>query len=249
MISFLNLGSGSKGNATLIYNDDTLILVDVGLSLKVVQSGLDAIGRKLRDINAIFITHDHTDHICGLSRLFGVAPIYAGKRTIGCDHCSLTPRRHVSIGSFEVTCLKTSHDAPDSVGYLLKDSQQSLLYMTDTGVVPKTSLPFMKNCDYYIFESNHDLDMLMASRRPMFLKERIAGRLGHLSNRDSASILSSVIGPKTKGIYLAHLSEECNNPGVALKTYREVFAEAGISLPDGVIRILKQWEWTFGGAS
>ncbi|MBP5694230.1 MAG: hypothetical protein J6X03_02095 [Bacilli bacterium] len=122
-----------------------------------------------------------------------------------------------------MTPLKTSHDAINPCGFLIENDGEKLIYMTDTGTIPKKSLKYMVNADYYFIESNHDLDMLNNSGRPRFLINRIAGSYGHLSNEDSAYYMSGLVGPKTKKIILAHLSEECNTEELALKTYKYIF--------------------------
>lgn len=247
MIRFLNLASGSKGNATLLYNEDTLLLIDMGVSRKLLSEGLAKIGKTVGDIAAIFITHEHSDHIKGLSFIHEAIPLYAGEKTFEKGHYILKPLDELDVGSFHVVTLETSHDAASPLGFLFVSGEEKFLYMTDTGYVPETSLPFMKECDYYLFESNYDHKMLMSSKRPLLLKQRIAGDCGHLSNVDSALTLSYLIGPKTKKIYLAHISEECNTPELALSSYAKVFQKKHISFPKECIIPLKQWEMTEGG--
>lgn len=247
MISFLNLASGSKGNATLLFNENTLLLVDMGVSRKLLEEGLSRLGKGVSDIAAIFITHEHSDHIKGLETLHEDIPLFAGEKTFEKAHRSVKSLEKVSVGSFEILPLSTSHDARSPFGFLFSSGGERLLYMTDTGVVPDEDLPYMADCDYYVFESNYDHKMLMHSNRPLLLKQRIAGETGHLSNVDSALTLSSLLGPKTKGIYLAHLSEECNTPEIALSSYQKIFRKKEISFPAERIVPLKQWEMTFGG--
>ena len=122
-----------------------------------------------------------------------------------------------------------------------------LAYITDTGVILKKNLPLLKDCDYYVFESNHDKTMLLSSSRPIQLKKRILGKKGHLSNEQAGEYLSSLIGPKTKKIYLAHLSEECNTPEIALETIHRVFQKNGISFPIEDVVPLKQHRLIEGG--
>lgn len=247
MISFLNIGSGSKGNATLIYNEDSLILVDMGLPRSSLKAALDEINRPIEDILGVLITHNHDDHIRNLKTLHNSYPIYAGKEAILDEHIGVNPTDSFSIGSFDIIPLRTSHDAPDSFGYLFISGDERLLYMTDTGRIPNEDLPYMKDCDYYILESNYDVWMLMHSKRPIYLKRRIKGDYGHLSNKESALHMSSLIGEHTKKIYLAHLSEECNTAEKAKKTYKKIFKEKGVTFSIDNIITLKQHEMTFGG--
>ena len=149
--------------------------------------------------------------------------------------------KEYTFGSFKVIPLKTSHDAINPCGYIFEDKDEKLVYMTDTGKILKKSLALMNNADYYFIESNHDLDMLYNSGRPQSLINRIAGIKGHLSNEDSAYYMSGLIGPKTKKIMLAHLSEDCNTEKVTLETYRRVFKLKNVDYK-GEIKCAKQRE-------
>ena len=141
--------------------------------------------------------------------------------------------------------LQTSHDAVDPFGFAILNGSEKLVYMTDTGFIPEGDLPYMENADHYIIESNHDEKMLLASSRPPFLKKRIKGKKGHLSNKQAALGIAKIIGDRTKSITLAHLSEECNTPSLALKTWRDIFEKKGLSLCK--ISYASQTECLFGG--
>jgi phosphoribosyl 1,2-cyclic phosphodiesterase len=247
MIRFLILGSGSKGNATLVYDEDTLFQIDMGVPFKRVVSGLKAIERNLSDVTGVLITHEHIDHVGTLGTLPSFIPTYAPLGTLAHPSRLVMPEEPFPLGSFYITPIALSHDAANTVGFIITHQNEKLVYVTDTGFIPEPALPYMKNGTYYIIESNHDLKMLMHSQRPLSLKLRIKGDLGHLSNRDSADYLSGLVSSETKGIYLAHLSEECNTPELALKTYEEVFREHGLNPDDYSIRCAKQWESLLGG--
>lgn len=246
MIRFINIGSGSKGNATLIYNHDTLIQVDMGVPLYRLKEGLERIGKSVEDIKGVFITHDHSDHI-GTIQTIKKIPTYTAFGNLPFIDCIVEPFEELEIGSFRVKVLKTSHDATNPIGFIFSDDEQSMLYMTDTGYIPEESLGCMKNCDYYIIESNHDIVMLKRSHRPKLLKDRILSDHGHLSNVDSASYIAGLIGENTKCIYLAHLSEECNTEEKAINTYCKTFDKLGVEYPVTKIIPLKQWEMVEGG--
>lgn len=247
MISFLILGSGSKGNATLVYDENTLFQIDMGLPLKRVKEGLSSIDRSLSDIQGILITHEHCDHISTLCRLPSSIPVYAGEGTLNDHYHIIEPEIPFAIGDFLVFPLSTSHDATNPMGFLISHNGEKLVYITDTGFVPACDLPFVADADYYVFESNHDYRMLMASNRPAMLKRRIHSDHGHLSNAASASYLSRLAGADTKGIYLAHLSEECNTPEKALEAYRRAFAKKHKDLAKIELVCAKQWESVRGG--
>ena len=246
MISFVVVGSGSKGNATLLFNEETLIQIDMGLPMRRITAALESIKKNKSDLQGILITHEHTDHIKNLSMYKGKVPIYASKGTIDYFDHEVVPFDSFEIGTLSVIPFMTSHDAANPVGYVIISGKTKLVYLTDSGYVPEESLDYLKDADYYIMESNHDLKMLMKSNRPAVLKRRIKGDEGHLSNVDSAIYLSELVGPKTKEIYLAHLSEECNLPELALEAYRKTFKKKEVPYDINII-CLKQNEAVRGG--
>ena len=247
MIKFINIGSGSKGNGTLFYNDKDLILVDYGLTLETLNNALSLINKTINDIEAVFITHDHSDHIKSLIYLPDEMPVYAGLSPLIKHQYTVIKERHpITVGSFTVMPCRTSHDASYPLGFIISDEDTKFGYVTDTGRLTKTTIKALSNCDYYIFEANHDPQMLSFSNRPLRLINRIRSIKGHLNNENSAKYLLKIIGPHTKKVYLAHLSEECNTPALALETEKEVFRKAGVEIPDNFFACLKQWEMTKG---
>ena len=246
MISFVVVGSGSKGNATLLFDEETLIQIDMGLPMRRITAALESINKNKSDLQGILITHEHTDHIKNLSMYKGKVPIYASKGTIDYFDHEVVPFDSFEIGTLSVIPFMTSHDAANPVGYVVISGKTKLVYLTDSGYIPEESLDYLKDADYYIMESNHDLKMLMKSNRPAVLKRRIKGDEGHLSNVDSAIYLSELVGPKTKEIYLAHLSEECNLPELALEAYRKTFKKKEVPYDIDII-CLKQNETVRGG--
>lgn len=247
MIKFAIVGSGSKGNATLVFDEDSIFQIDMGISLKRVESALSEIKRKKSDLLGILFTHNHSDHISTLKYFHGRVETFSSENTLECPDDILLPYQPFSLGSFTITPLKTSHDAPNPVGFLVQSGNEKLVYMTDTGFIPEESLPYMRGADYYIIESNHDYKMLLHSSRPASLKHRIHSDFGHLSNSDSASYLADLVSDKTKGIYLAHLSEECNTPELALASYEKIFKRHGLKPEEYGIICAKQYECVFGG--
>ena len=246
MISFVVVGSGSKGNATLLFDEETLIQIDMGLPMRRITAALESIKKNKSDLQGILITHEHTDHIKNLSMYKGKVPIYASKGTVDYFDHEVVPFDSFEIGTLSIIPFMTSHDAANPVGYVIISGKTKLVYLTDSGYVPEESLDYLKDADYYIMESNHDLKMLMKSNRPAVLKRRIKGDEGHLSNIDSAIYLSELVGPKTKEIYLAHLSEECNLPERALEAYRKTFKKKEVPYDINSI-CLKQNEAVRGG--
>jgi phosphoribosyl 1,2-cyclic phosphodiesterase len=153
----------------------------------------------------------------------------------------------VEINTLLIKPLNTSHDATNPCGYLIKDNDETLVYITDTGYIKEDTLSICKNPTYLILESNHDISMLIKSNRPARLKSRIMSDVGHLCNEDSAIFATYIIGSKTKEIVLAHLSEECNTEDKALKAYNKVFKKMKVSLNQIRIRCAKQYSTLLGG--
>ena len=222
------ISSGSKGNASLVINHQTVILIDMGITLQRLEEGLQEVKLNIKDISAAIFTHNHSDHIKGIQFL-SPKIMYALEGTLP---SSLSHIVHLfesfTIGDFTITPFKTSHDANNPCGYILEADGEKLVYMTDTGVFCPESLPYVKNPTYLIIESNHDIKMLLHTNRTYELKSRIMSNCGHLCNEDSAIAACEIIGPQTKEIVLAHLSEEANTPELALSAYHSVFQYFGI---------------------
>lgn len=227
-LRFSTLFSGSSGNAIYIESDNSRILVDAGLSGIKVQQALESIGRDASDLDAILVTHEHRDHICSvgiLSRRFNL-PVYASKATwdvmegnlgrIAADNrILLQSDDELQLGDLAVEYFNTSHDAADPCGFIFSSGGQMMGLLTDTGCVTPDMDRLLGKCDTLIIESNHDIEMLMSGPYPFYLKERIRGRQGHLSNEDTCEALKKYISVNTHRVVLAHLSEENNRPYLA----------------------------------
>ena len=241
------IASGSKGNATIVVSHQTVLLIDMGITLKRLEEGLQEINLKVSDINGALFTHDHTDHIAGL-KFISPKIMYALVGTLPSSSSHIVDLEEpFRIGDFEITPIKTSHDATNPCAYYLKDDEESLFYMTDTGVFLEECLPIIKNPTYLIIESNHDIRMLLNTNRTFELKNRIMSEKGHLCNEDSAVAAISIIGDNTKEIVLAHLSEEANTPETALEAYAKIFAHFHINKDQYLIRCANQWTSLTGG--
>lgn len=244
---YIVIESGSKGNATLVMNKGRILLIDMGISLKVLKSALADMNKKLLDIDALLLTHSHSDHICGVKYLDPL-PIYCTNETYDSMNCvEIKPFKEFDVSCFKITPLKTSHDALNSVGFKIECENETLVYITDTGMIPSKTLKLINDADYYIIESNHNVKMLRKSKRPELLKLRILSDKGHLSNEDSAHYMTNLVGNKTKEITLAHLSEECNTPELAIEAYKKVFEKSKINLDKINLRCAKQYECLCGG--
>ena len=219
MMRFYLFASGSKGNCCVISNQNATIVIDCGTNKKYLNQCFRQVEVTPTEIDALLITHSHTDHISAIS-LFKEIKTYSMKELNENTHF-VTPYERFYIKDFMIEVLPMSHDSDDCVGYVIHTQNEKLVYVTDTGYVREDVKAYIQNADYYIFESNHDLEMLMDTKRPLYLKQRIAGDCGHLCNEVSAGILSDVIGEKTKEIVLAHISEEANTPQQALCVLNE----------------------------
>ena len=235
--------SGSKGNCTLISSKGRYLLIDMGISHKKLRSKLEEVNVNIVNINHVLVTHGHSDHIQGID-MFDKEQIYATYDTFQDIPLAnqLTPYQNYRINGFDVLVLPTSHDIDGSVGFLISDGEETLAYITDTGYLYEKVVDLIKDASYYIFESNHNVKMLIETNRPQTLKKRIMGDYGHLSNEDSANYLCDIIGNNTKEIVLAHLSEEANNHEQALCDLIKVFKKRGVDVDKYLIRCASQKE-------
>lgn len=240
--------SGSKGNCFLLQDENTNIVVDCGTTKRYLTSCFEDRGLAFEEIDALLITHEHSDHISQLKLFVGV-PIYAPLE-LSLPTIRVKPPKTFQIEHVTIRPLALSHDAEATVGYVFETWEEKLVYITDTGYVKDAYLPYITNADYIILESNHDIGMLMQTNRPSYIKARIKSDSGHLCNEDSAALLDKIIGPKTKMIVLAHISEQANTREKALQTTLDMLKEYRGSLHhDLVVVAAGQYEPVKGGDS
>lgn len=241
--SFTVLGSGSRGNATVVSDGATTILFDAGFSGKELARRMKLVGLDPKDIDAVFISHEHSDHIKGagvISRRYDLAvhatrKVHEGKilsREKLKGECRLVPGSPVIFDAFKVTPFEVPHDASQTIAFRIENAGKRMAIATDMGHTPPGVISKLRNCDALVLESNHDVEMLKNGPYPWPLKQRILSDRGHLENAKTGEILARVVGGRTKHVTLAHLSEENNTPAVALKTVKEILKSRMI---DGVM--------------
>lgn len=245
MIRFSLLASGSKGNCCIISNEDATIVIDCGTTKTYLKKCFQKLKVEMDHVDGLLITHSHTDHISALP-LFEKVKTYSVKELNTNTHF-VTPFERFYIKDFMIEVLPMSHDSDDCVGYVIHTKNEKLVYITDTGYVREDVKAHICDADYYIFESNHDLEMLMNTKRPLFLKQRIIGDCGHLCNEDSARILSEVIGEKTKEIVLAHISQEANTPELAISILQDTLQRKKVDASHVKIHGALQYDVYQGG--
>ena len=244
------LASGSKGNSTLITTDRVKILIDAGKNQKYLETALNQINLSLKDIDYILITHTHADHTSALKTIVKShkpAIVLTELMYQDLDYLKnyeniLLLTDNLELEDLVIENIKTSHDTSDSRGYIVTQGNSSVVQITDTGYLNQKYFKKLQNKTIYIFESNHNIEMLMHGRYPKWLKARVSSDVGHLSNESSAFYLTKLIGENTKEIILAHLSEENNTPELALETLNNEFAENNIKFNN--IVVAKQEERT-----
>lgn len=243
------LSSGSKGNSTYVETKKCKILIDIGNSCAYIEKSLRQIDVEPNSIDVVLITHSHIDHVGGL-RVFckKYHPLVCVSKTIldeaklGIELFNISNLSEInSIYNLDIKRVKLSHDVKEINGYVINDNTSSMVYITDTGYIPESQFKIINNKQLYVFESNHDVEMLMNNEKyPHTTKIRILSDKGHLSNKDSAYYLTKIIGDNTKNIVLAHLSEQNNTPVLALNNIKSVFKEKNIKISN--IDIAKQNE-------
>jgi len=246
--NFSVLASGSTGNAIYVETDSHSFLVDAGLSGKHMEQLFEQIQRSPKELSGILVTHEHSDHIKGvgiLSRKYKL-PIYANEKTwkamepligeIPTDlkfHFGMESLK--TFGGLDIESFGVSHDAAEPMFYIFHYGGKKLAIITDTGYVSNRMIGAIKDADYFIFESNHDVEMLRMGKYPWNIKRRILSDVGHVSNEDAALAMCECIGDQTKGIYLAHLSKDNNMKELARMSVSQILEKRGFAVGNQII--------------
>ncbi len=232
MFGYCPLASGSKGNSIYLGSKNTKVLIDAGISTKMLQKRLAEIDVTLDMIDAIIVTHEHMDHIHALKVLTNryQIPILANADTAKGIYASLrtlpkfkifTTGEPFEFGDLHITPFSVQHDTLDPVAFRIRVEDLTLGFCTDLGYVTSLVEAHLQNCDYLYLEANHQPSMVHSSPRSYIYKNRVLGRQGHLSNEACAELISKVFHEGLKHVHLAHLSGECNTPELALKVIQD----------------------------
>lgn len=245
------LSSGSKGNSTLVITDKVKILIDLGTTTSYVEAALNNLNVDVKEISHILITHNHVDHIKGLKvfikRYNPVILVTEDMKNVlekelGNFRYEYYEDKKAIIGDLTVNVIKTSHDAEESIGFVLTNNNSSMVYITDTGYINQKYFKILSNNNLYVLESNHDIKMLMDGPYPYYLKQRVQGDKGHLSNKQASDYLCKFIGDNTRKIVFAHISEHNNSYEKVIETFNEELSKNDMKFDD--VLIAKQNEAT-----
>lgn len=240
MLKFCSLYSGSSGNCLFVQNDKTNILVDAGVSCKKIVNALDSIDIDTCDISAILVTHEHQDHIMGLSticRKYNI-PVYANEKTwnlidtskLGNDSINIyEPDKFFNVGNMSILPFRVPHDAADPCGFNIFSDNTKISIATDLGYIDDGIISNLKDSSFVLLESNYDTEVLKYSSYPLALKRRICGPSGHLSNTTAAKTIIKLIEYGLKNVMLGHLSKETNFPELAYQTVLDELHSNNIS--------------------
>ena len=253
---FVSLVSGSSGNAALISHGGTTLLADCGMSGKRLEEALSQLDMSCRDIDALLLTHEHTDHTTGagvISRRYDL-PVFATAGThknadigkIAEKNIRLiTPGRDFEIGNIGVRAFRVSHDAAEPVGFNFFLGAKKISIATDSGEITEEIYECISGSEEIILESNHDPDLLMVGSYPLELKRRILGKRGHLSNTEAAKTCVRLLRDGTKKILLGHLSLENNTPDIAYRTAENEISQCGAKIGrDVYLSVAKRYSIT-----
>lgn len=231
---FASLGSGSKGNATIVESQGNCILVDCGFGLKETIRRLQKLGKTPEDIKGIFVTHEHSDHYGGVEKFsnrFDI-PVYLTQGTLRAAKKIKTslvhkicPQSVTRLVGFDIKPVLVPHDAHEPVQYVVSSAGKKLGVLSDLGCITSYVEENYRDCDALVLECNHDQDMLALGPYPESLKRRVAGDWGHLNNSQAAALLQTVDREKVQHLVICHVSEKNNSLSLAMEKVTEVFEQ------------------------
>lgn len=241
MARFCSLVSGSSGNALYLEYKNTKILIDCGISCTRICEALKSIGVNPAEINGIIVTHEHSDHVSGVrvfSNKFG-CKVYAGEKTLENISCYepavVKAEKSFEIGEIKVMPFDIPHDAAQPFGYTFMLGGIKLSVATDMGKIDAHVAETIRGSEFVFLEANHDTEMLLTGPYPYYLKERIRGSEGHLSNEQCASLAAALARTGTTKIVLGHLSNTNNTPHIALQTVNDALSSGGFKVGSDIM--------------
>ncbi len=224
------LASGSSGNSTYIESKEAKILIDAGISGKRIITSLNKLGYDLDELDGVFVSHEHTDHVKGLERLYkNKISVFMNRETFLSSNLTLNPNffindKTIDFRDLKITPQSVIHDAADPVGFKIENNGSTIGVYTDFGKANQAIIDTVKEAQALVLETNHDIDMLLNGRYPYHLKQRILSDKGHLSNID-AGLLVNNHSKKLKTVFLAHISRNNNTEELAYNTFTELTKE------------------------
>ncbi len=244
MFRFISFGSGSSGNCYYILADCGGIIIDVGIGVRQLKKYFDEYGLSFSDVKAILVTHDHADHVKSVGSLSHQCnlPVYATKEVHhGIENNYVVRykvdqalRRYITVGEefriddFEIYAVTVPHDSKDNVGYRIRCNGVTFVLATDVGHITDGIAQLISEANYLVLESNHDMEMLINGTYPAYLKKRITSDRGHLSNENCGKALRDYATPNLRKVWLCHLSNDNNDPALALYTVEGILRDSGI---------------------
>lgn len=244
MLHFVSFGSGSSGNCSMLYTENEAIIIDAGVGVRTLKKHLKSYGLTLQHALGVIITHDHADHVRSVGYLSndlnlpvyttakvhdGIARNWSVRKKIAHEQRhDISKNVPFTLGSFVITPFGVPHDSTDNVGYIIEYCGITFVFMTDIGHLTDEMKQIIGSANYLVIEADYEEQMLQTGPYPQHLKKRIAGPLGHQSNRECAEALAENATPRLKHAWLCHLSDENNHPDLALKTVKQLLRNHGI---------------------
>lgn len=250
LLYYFSMGSGSSGNSSYIGTTNGGIIIDAGLRADRIEAALREQGIDIANVHAVLLTHDHTDHIksvytlvrnhrhlkvfCTNRVLNGVLRRHGIASRLKDYHQPIFKEIPFKIGDLEITAFEVPHDGTDNMGFSIVYDSRHFVLATDMGTVTSRARHYISLANYLVVESNYDLQMLLDGPYPEYLKARIQTEMGHMDNKQTASLLKEIAGPHLSHVFLCHLSKENNTPEIALKSARRALEEIGLKVGSGM---------------
>ena len=248
-LHYISFGSGSSGNSCYIGTDTMGLIVDAGVRADHVEEMMKGAGLSMRQVKALLLTHDHSDHVryaynllrtqrhislyCTPRVLNGLLRRHNISRRIRDYHTPIFKEIPFKVGPIEITAFDVPHDGSDNMGFYIEYAGHRFALATDLGEVTERARHYMSRANYLVLEANYDEEMLRTGRYPEYLKARIRAANGHLDNRQTAAFLQEIVNPELRYVFLCHLSQDNNTPSKALKCVRDALESLGKKIGRG----------------